>query len=103
MIVKYMYTYYILYIIIIGCYLYAYNYTRREAKSIKEAVELACQEDSKERDLKWYLAMTDSIVGTIQCADGGSTELRERLDKVYTIIILLPVQCPQLTCRPKRY
>ena len=55
----------------------------RNAKSIKEAVELACHEDPKQHDLKWYLAMTDSIVDTIQCADPGSTtHLCKQLDKV---------------------
>lgn len=51
----------------------------RDSKSIKEAVELAY---AKPPDLKWYLALTDSIIGTIQCADACTKELCEKLDEV---------------------
>ena len=80
--------YIIYYNIIVHLFSHACIYTCththiREAKSIKEAVELACHEDPKLRNLKWYLAMTDSIVDTIQCADaGGTTDLCNQLDKV---------------------
>ena len=58
----------------------------REGKSIKEAVELACHKDSDKVDLQWYLALTDSIVGTIECADGsgsgGSIDQAKHLEEV---------------------
>ena len=81
--------------------------TCREVKSIKEAVELASHEDPTKRDLKWYLALTDSIVGTIMCADGGSSDLCKRLDKVIDLINVF-VECMQtsiILCiyRPKNY
>lgn len=53
----------------------------RDSKSIKEAVELAYAKPP-ESDLKWYLALSDSIVGTIQCADACTKELCEKLEEV---------------------
>lgn len=56
----------------------------RDSKSIKEAIELAYAIE-KPPDLKWYLALSDSIVSTIQCADVCTKELCEKLesDEVY--------------------
>ena len=65
------------------------NKIYREGKSIKEAVELACHEDPEKINLDWYLALTDSIVGTIQCADGGSADQAKHLDEVIIIYICI--------------
>ena len=51
--------------------------------SIQEAVKFAYA-IKPERELKWYLALTDSIIGTIQCADACTKEQCDKLDKVCT-------------------
>ena len=51
----------------------------RDSKSIKEAVESVYVEKLA---LKWYLALNDSIIGTIQCADACTKELCDKLDEV---------------------
>ena len=57
-------------------------------KSIKQAVKLAANESK----LDWYLAMTDSIVGSIMSADACTEKEQENLAKVY-------LQQNSYTCR----
>ena len=58
-----------------------------QSKSIKEAVELAFHKDPEKVDLKWYMALTDSIIGTIQCADGNSADQWKQLHEVCSCVV----------------
>ena len=51
---------------------------RGHFKSIRKAAELAM----KGKELDWYLAMTDSIIGSVMSADACTESEKEKLAKV---------------------
>ena len=62
-----------------------------EFRSIKEAVK--CAIDPKNPQLDWYLAMSDSIVGSIISAHAGSEPEQEKLAKVKKLNLLVAIKC----------